>query len=171
MLKPVFLVAVLCLFTTEAFPLSAERVVSADEVQRFFEEENRRPKTRSIQVVNAYANLDFAFGFADGRYDLAQYKIKKIRPNIYALGLVFQKKKGLAIYKQNVASFFWFDGGNQIVFKDGARKKIYDIQRGWHVEKRNTPSGHDINVTARTEDIKVQLSHTAGTVHLTLAVN
>ena len=171
MLKSIFLFAALSLLTTEAYALSAERVVSAEEVERFFKEENHRPRTRSIQVVNAHANLDFAFGFADGRYALAKYKIKKIRPNIYALGLAFQKKKGLAVYSQNFATFFWFDGGNQIVFKDGERKKVYDVQRGWHVEKRDTASGHDLNVTPRTEDIKVQLSHAAGTVYLTLALN
>ncbi|MEG3619264.1 hypothetical protein V5T82_12420 [Magnetovibrio sp. PR-2] len=170
MLKSLALFAVISLFASQALALSSDLTVSADEVQRFFEDQNRRPKARAITVVDAHAKLDLAFGFADGRYDLAKYKILKIRPNIYALGLVFEKKKGAAVYRQSLASYFWYDGGREIVFKDGARKKVYDVRRTWRVKKRKTNSEHDLEFRPHTDRIKVQLSHRAGTVYMTLAL-
>lgn len=171
MLKSLVLFTALSLFAAPAWALSSDIRIPADKVERFFEEENRRPKSRAIRVVNAYAELDFAFGFADGRYNLTKYKIKKIRPNIYALGLIFQKKKGMAAYTQSLASYFWYDGSNRIVFKDGNNKKVYDIHRAWHVEKRETSNGQDIEIIPRAPKVKVLLNHKAGTVYLTLAVD
>ena len=81
-------------------------------LDKYFQDEKLGEYTYNDIIVlsKTYAEFNPIGGFADGRYKLINYSIKKIEPNIYLLELYFQKKKGSFRFNQEVKYYFWYDG-------------------------------------------------------------
>ena len=101
-----------------------------DLLKEYFKEERmyKNSYSRIVVLSKTYGEFNPIGGFADGRYNLVNYYINRIEPNIYLLELYFQKKKGSLRFSHKVYYYFWYDG-NIIAFKTIKGKVRYPVPR------------------------------------------
>ncbi|RUM59642.1 MAG: hypothetical protein DSY66_05825 [Persephonella sp.] len=99
-----------------------------EDLNKYFKEEKSlsAEPSKILVLSKTYGEFNPIGGFADGRYKLVDYDLKKVKPNIYYLKLIFQKKKGSFRFTQEVEYYFWYDG-QVIAFKTYKGKVRYFI--------------------------------------------
>lgn len=109
---------------------------SAQGLANFFRnEETAAPKTLDFKVMGGYADIRTETAESTGRYFLAAQVIEPVAPDIYKLDLTFKKQYQRDVmdltpeyfFTQERTYYFWYNGGNKIVFKVGGAKKEFPI--------------------------------------------
>jgi len=93
------------------------------------------PKSLDFRIDGGYADIRTDSPESSGRYFLASQVIVAVATNIYKLDLTFKKKYQRDVidltpeyfFTQERSYYFWYDGGDKIVFKIGGGKKEYKI--------------------------------------------
>ncbi|MFP5222639.1 MAG: hypothetical protein ACLGSA_10155 [Acidobacteriota bacterium] len=111
---------------------------NAQSLQDFFKGETA-PSPRSLDFVvdGGYADIQTEAPESSGRYFLAAQNIAAVAQDIYRLDLTFKKKLQRDVidllpeyfFTQQRSYYFWYNGGNRIVFKLGNARKEFKIQK------------------------------------------
>ncbi len=137
-----------------------------DILNYYFKEEIEQSYSdnRILVLSKTYAEFNPIGGFADGRYKLINYRLKRIEPNIYFLELDFQKKKGSFRFNQKVQYYFWYDS-NVIAFKTYKGKYKYYVPKP---SKKVIKRGNECIIQEEPTVFNVVLPARSGKVHLYL---
>ena len=120
-----------------------EQDPNASSLAEFFKNEAvENPKALDFQVNGGYADIRTDLAESSGRYFLANQTIIPVAPDIYKLDLTFKHKFQRDIidynpeyfFTQQRTYYFWYNGGNRIVFKLGGGKKVFKITKKELVE-------------------------------------
>lgn len=95
------------------------------------------PKSLDFRIEGGYADIRAEAAESSGRYFLAGQSIAAVAPDIYRLDLTFKKKYQRDVidlaseyyFTQQRTYYFWYDGGNRMVFKVGGGKKEVKIPK------------------------------------------
>ena len=146
-MKSIRLAAILAILLALAAPaLAASRSATqppapdpnAQGIVDFFKGESApSPKSLDFQVDSGFADIKTEAPESSGRYFLAGQAISAVAPDIYKLELTFKKKYQRDpidltpeyFFTQQRAYYFWYNGGNRIVFRVGGRKKEFKIPK------------------------------------------
>lgn len=111
---------------------------NAQSLQEFFKGETApSPKSLDFMVDGGYADIQTETPESSGRYFLAAQNIAAVAQDIYRLDLTFKKKLQRDVidlapeyfFTQQRSYYFWYNGGNRIVFKLGNARKEFKIQK------------------------------------------
>lgn len=111
---------------------------NAQSLVEFFKGESApSPKTLDFMIEGGYADIQTETPESSGRYFLAGQAITAVARDIYRLDLTFKKKYQRDVidlapeyfFTQQKSYYFWYNGGNKIVFKLGRGKKEFPIQK------------------------------------------
>ena len=111
---------------------------NAQSIQNFFKNETApSPKALDFSINGGYADIQTETPESSGRYFLAGQNIAAVAQDIYRLDLTFKKKLHRDVidlapeyfFTQQRSYYFWYNGGNRIVFKLGNARKEYKIQK------------------------------------------
>lgn len=111
---------------------------NAQSLQEFFKGETApSPKSLDFMVDGGYADIQTETPESSGRYFLAAQNIAAVAQDIYRLDLTFKKKLQRDVidlapeyfFTQQRSYYFWYNGGNRIVFKLGSARKEVKIQK------------------------------------------
>lgn len=148
-MKPIRLIAFLVFALIVSVPgMAAKKAVkqeaapepdaNAQSLLEFFRGEYApSPKKLDFMIDGGYADLRTETPESSGRYFLAGQAISAVAPDIYRLDLTFKKKYQRDVidltpeyfFTQQRSYYFWYDGGNRIVFKLGNSKKEFKFQK------------------------------------------
>lgn len=119
-----------------AAPQAADQ--NAQSLQEFFKGETTpSPKFLDFMVDGGYADIQTETPESSGRYFMAAQNIAAVAQDIYRLDLTFKKKLQRDVidlapeyfFTQQRSYYFWYNGGNRIVFKLGSARKEFKIQK------------------------------------------
>ncbi|WP_156921000.1 hypothetical protein [Fundidesulfovibrio putealis] len=111
---------------------------NAQSLQEFFKGETApSPKSLDFVVDGGYADIQTETPESSGRYFMAAQNIAAVAQDIYRLDLTFKKKLQRDVidlapeyfFTQQRSYYFWYNGGNRIVFKLGNARKEFKIQK------------------------------------------
>lgn len=111
---------------------------NAQSLTEFFKgEAAASPKALDFRIEAGFADIQTQAAESSGRYFLAGQSLTGVAPDIYRLELTFKKKLQRDIidlapeyfFTQFRTYYFWYNGGNKIVFKLGNGKKTYPIPK------------------------------------------
>jgi len=111
---------------------------NAQSLQEFFKGETApSPKSLDFMVEGGYADIQTETPESSGRYFMASQNIAAVAQDIYRLDLTFKKKLQRDVidlapeyfFTQQRSYYFWYNGGNRIVFKLGNARKEFKIQK------------------------------------------
>lgn len=111
---------------------------NAQSLQDFFKGETApSPKSLDFMVDGGYADIQTETPESSGRYFMAAQNIAAVAQDIYRLDLTFKKKLQRDVidlapeyfFTQQRSYYFWYNGGNRIVFKLGSARKEFKIQK------------------------------------------
>ncbi|GFK94707.1 hypothetical protein NNJEOMEG_02554 [Fundidesulfovibrio magnetotacticus] len=111
---------------------------NAQSLAEFFKDEAvTAPKALDFKIEAGYADIRAETPEASGRYFLAGQALAGVAPDIYRLDLTFKHKLQRDIidlapeyfFTQVKTYYFWYNGGNKIVFKLGNGKKAFPISK------------------------------------------
>lgn len=111
---------------------------NAQSLQEFFKNETApSSKTLDFSIEGGYADIQTETPESSGRYFLAAQNIAAVAQDIYRLDLTFKKKYQRDVidlapeyfFTQQRSYYFWYNGGNRIVFKMGNGRKEFKIQK------------------------------------------
>jgi len=111
---------------------------NAQSLQEFFKGETApSPKSLDFIVDGGYADIQTETPESSGRYFMAAQNIAAVAQDIYRLDLTFKKKLQRDVidlapeyfFTQQRSYYFWYNGGNRIVFKLGSARKEFKIQK------------------------------------------
>lgn len=111
---------------------------NAQNLQEFFKGETApSPKSLDFVVDGGYADIQTETPESSGRYFMAAQNIAAVAQDIYRLDLTFKKKLQRDVidlapeyfFTQQRSYYFWYNGGNRIVFKLGSARKEFKIQK------------------------------------------
>jgi len=116
----------------EAAPPDANAQSLAD----FFKGETATtPRSLDFMIEGGFADIRTETPESSGRYFMAAQNITSVAPDIYRLDMTFKKKYQRDVidlaeeyfFTQQRSYYFWYNGGNKIVFKVGGGKKEIKI--------------------------------------------
>lgn len=95
------------------------------------------PKSMDFSIDGGYADIRTEAAESSGRYFLAGHAVTRVAPDIYRLDLTFKKKFQRDVidlapehfFTQQRQYYFWYDGGNKIVFKVGSGRREVKIAK------------------------------------------
>lgn len=148
-MKPIRLFAVLVLAFLVAVPAQAAKKVTKQEaappadanaqslVEFFKGETAPSPQKLDFMIEGGYADIRTETSESSGRYFLAGQAISGVAQDIYRLDLTFKKKYQRDVidltpeyfFTQQRSYYFWYNGGNRIVFKIGGGKKEFKFPK------------------------------------------
>lgn len=144
-MQPIRLAVLAVLVLALAAPASAAKKsveqqpaadANAQSLTDFFKSESVvSPKLMDFRVEGGYADIQTQTPESSGRYFLASQAVVAVAPDIYKLDLTFKKKYQRDIidltpeyfFTQEKSLYFWYNGGNRIVFKIGSGRKEFKI--------------------------------------------
>lgn len=185
-MRPIRLLGTVCLILALAAgsALSAkpakkaapERDPNASSLTEFFKNESTdNPSTMDFQVNGGYADFKTDLPESSGRYFLAGQSITPVAPDIFKLSLTFKRKFQRDIidynpeyfFTQQRTYYFWYNGGNRIVFKIGGSKKAVKIAKKELVEIK-VKSLETYSVDKQKLLMDLTLQDGGATIHLQL---
>ncbi len=111
---------------------------NAKSLLDFFKtEEAASPKSLDFSIDGGYADIRTDRAESSGRYFLAGHAVTRVAPDIYKLDMTFKKKFQRDVidlapehfFTQQRQFYFWYSGGDKIVFKIGSGKKEVKIAK------------------------------------------
>uniref|UniRef100_A0A7C4EJC4 Uncharacterized protein n=1 Tax=Fundidesulfovibrio putealis TaxID=270496 RepID=A0A7C4EJC4_9BACT len=111
---------------------------NAQGLLEFFKNENApSAKHLDFQITAGFADIRTETPESSGRYFMAGQQIVGVAPDIYRLDLTFKHKYQRDIidlapeyfFTQQRSYYFWYNGGNKIVFKLGGARKEFKIDK------------------------------------------
>jgi len=142
------LLAACCLAVLPVQPCAAQKSSPAKAVQPgdpnvqalqdFFRGETApSPSKLDFVIEGGYADIRTETPESSGRYFLAAQTISGVAQDIYRLDLTFKKKFQRDVidlapeyfFTQQRTYYFWYNGGNRLVFKVGGARKEVKIQK------------------------------------------
>jgi len=159
-----FQVFFIILFFTIAVFAQNPKEFSLKDLDLVFKNEIQNAKNSlDFQILDTtYAIFNFVGGFADGKYNLQNYKITPLKENIYKIEMLFVKKKGVFSYQQQAMFYFWHHK-NQIVFLTPKGKKRFNFQKP-SMDIQKTPSGYKITKSTNTNTFELPIE--SGKIYL-----
>ena len=148
---------------------ASETTATTPSIIEFFQAERQTASSIPFRILSAHADYDFLGGFADGRYELANHQIQTIAPDIYQIDLEFYKKRGSLRYRQQQRFHLWYDGGDQLVVKDGDEKRSYPVRLKTRVTRKKIPGGFE-EIVGRGVVVKMELGGKRERVNMVVKV-
>ena len=143
-----------------------EQDPNAGSLADFFKgEATQSPSAMDFQIFGGYADFRGELPEASGRYFMAGQTISSVAPDIYKLDLTFKRKYQRDIidfnpeyfFTQQRTYYFWYNGGNKIVFKVGGSKKVIKIARKELIDiKVKTLETYSVEKQKQLMDIQLQ---------------
>jgi hypothetical protein len=168
-----FFLVILCAIQALALAKTAKKAVPQDSggedasIVGFFKSEAAQQSYKNLdfQIMGGYADLRGELPEASGRYFLAAHNVAPVSPDIYKLELTFKHKLQRDVidfspeyfFTQMRTYYFWYDGGNRLVFKVGGGKKSIKIARKeiTHIQVLS-PETYNIEHQKNVMDIQFQ---------------
>lgn len=137
-----FLILLLVAFPAVAAKKAARQEAAAPSdanasslVDFFKGEAATTPKSLDFVIQGGYADIRTETPESSGRYFMAGQSIVAVAQDIYRLDMTFKKKYERDVidlaseyfFTQQRSYYFWYNGGNKIVFKIGGGKKEIKI--------------------------------------------
>lgn len=134
------LLALLCILAV-GVPVRAARAAddSAAALIRFFQSKTRTMPAPAIdfQIMAGYAVLRTGDPESAGRYAMTAINVSPVAPSIYRLDMSLEKPLARDtwsadqpyFFTESRSYFFWYQNGEQIIFKVGGRKVVLPLGR------------------------------------------